>query len=250
MKWGYGTMVRSLCAALLALVACQARAESDKVTVLSGGGKQEVVTGRINKDDRDGLEVEVKDARTGAVAKQTFNTSQVVAVEYDVPDENYHDAVTAYRINDFSTASTSLANLIGDKDAIEKVRPVVRPYIQFLYAECLYRKGKVAEAFTEYDKFVKGFKNSRYVPLALGSMTEAAIRAKAFDKLPALLTQLRDGGGDQKQMADYYEAEGLMAQGKAKEALSKYGTAASGSVVRIKALAFVGQARAMADTGD
>ena len=72
------------CGVLSALGVFTVRAEADKVTLVRG---REIVTGRITKDEREGLEIEIRD-RSGA-AKRTFNSSEVAEVEWDVAEEGH-----------------------------------------------------------------------------------------------------------------------------------------------------------------
>ncbi|HLX62700.1 MAG TPA: tetratricopeptide repeat protein [Planctomycetota bacterium] len=222
--------------------AFQARAEADKVTLVKN---KEVISGRITKDDRDGLEI---DMRGGA--KRTVNSSEIADVEWDVSDENFHDAVGAFRSGAYVRAASSLESLIKDKESLDRVRPLARPYLYYLYAESKYRSGKAADAMAAYQDLITKFPNSRYVPAALSNMCASAIQSRNFDKLPALLKLLADGGPEQKQLADYYEGEAALAQNKPADALRKYANAAVGGVQKVKAMALVGQARAYAATNE
>ena len=223
----------------------QARAEADKVTLVRA---REVVVGKITKDDRDGLEIEIRD-RSGA-AKRTFNSNEVAEIEWDVSEEGFHEGGAAFHNGSFERAADLFGGIANQPDAMNRVRAIARPYVLYMHAESLFRAGKAADAYTAYQKLIEGAKNSRYAPFALSNMADAAIQAKTFDKVPALLAQLREGGPEQKQLADYYEAEALLAQGKAKEAATKYMNAVAGGPGRIRAMALVGQARAQAASGD
>lgn len=221
----------------------QARtAENDKVTLVKN---KEAVTGKITKDDKDGLEMEV-----GGGARRTFNSAEIADVDWDISTEGFRDAVNSFRSGSYSTAAEGLQAIIDQKEVLDQVRAVARPYLLYLYAECKFRSGKAQEAAAGYQRLISTYANSRYTPMALTNMADAAIQSKAFDKLPALLAHLREGGPDQKQMADYFEGEALMAQNKPAEALKKYANAATGIVPRVKAMALVGQARCLIAAGD
>lgn len=234
----------------IALAACvcawQARAEADKVTLIKNN---DILSGRITKDDRDGLEIEIRE-RTGGSVKRTLNSSEIASVDWDIAEEGFHDAVSAYRGGGYGRAADMLGAIRDTKESIERVRPVARPYIFYLFAECKYRSGKAAEAMTAYQDLITKFPTSRYVPFALSNMAESAIAARAFDKLPALLTLLRGGGPESNQLADYYEGEALLAQNKPADALKKYANALTGGSAKVKAMALVGQARAYATAND
>ncbi len=235
-------IARIIVVALCAVGAGQARAESDKITLVKN---KEVVSGKITKDDKDGLEIEM-----GAGARRTFNSAEIGDVDWDVSTEGFREAVASFRSGAYSSAADGLQGIIEQKEVLDQVRAVARPYILYLYAECKYRGGKGQEAAAVYQRLIDTYKNSRYTPMALTNMADSAIQSKAFDKLPPLLAHLRDGGPDQKQMADYYEGEALLAQNKPAEALKKYAAAAAGIVLRVKAMALAGQARCLIAAGD
>lgn len=232
---------RTIAAVALAMGAWQACAEADKVTLVKN---KQVVAGKITKDDRDGLEID-----TGQ-GKRTFSSAEIQDVDWDVNEEGFHDGITSYRRGAFSSAADSLQPIVTTKESLDRVRPVARPYVFYIYAESKYRSGRAGEAIAAYQGLLDKYPTSRYVPYALSNMAESAIQAKTFDKLPALMTMLREGGAEQKQLADYFEGEALLAQNKPTEALRKYANALTGSVPRVKAMALVGQARAYAASGD
>src|SRR5205085_3805171 len=124
-------------------------------------------------------------------------------------------------------------------DSLGRVRAIARPYILYMYAESLYRAGNLPQALAAFQKQIEASKTSRYVPFALANMADAAIQSKAYDKLQPLLNQLREGGPEQKQLADYYEGESLLAQGRAKDAVTKYTNAAGGATGTMRAMALL-----------
>lgn len=233
--------------ALCVLIGTSFCAESDKVTLVRN---KEVKSGRITKDDKDGLEIELSDARGGSGARQTFMTADIADVDWDLSAEGFHEAITAFRRGAYASAAETLQGIVDQKEALDSVRPVARPYVFFMLAESKYRGGKLPEAMAAYQKLIATFPSSRYVPLAITNMADAVIQSKMFDKLPPLLATLREGGNDQKQLADYYEGESLMAQNKPGDAAKKYGNAAQGGVPRVRAMALVGQARCLMASND
>lgn len=231
--------------ALGMLLAANARAEADKITLVKN---KEVIVGKITKDDRDGLEMEFRD-RAG-VAKRTFNSSDVADVEFDVSEDGYHEGGTEFRKGSYDRAAEYFGSIATQAESLGRVRAIARPYILYMYAESLYRAGNLQQALAAFQKLIDSSKTSRYVPFALANMADAAIQSKAYEKVQPLLNQLREGGPEQKQLADYYEGESFLAQGKAKDAVTKYTNAGGGASGTMKAMALLGQARATAATGD
>jgi tetratricopeptide (TPR) repeat protein len=222
-----------------------AHAEADKVTLVKG---KEVVSGKITKDDRDGLEIEIRD-RANSGAKRTLTSNEILDVEWDLADQDAADGLRQFKDGKYGQAAESLAGIVGQKEAMDRMRPVARPFLVYAFAESLMHSGRAAQAYPVYQFLTENYKTSRYAPMALSSMAAAAVQAKQFDKLPPLLAQLREAGGDQKQRADLLEADALLMQGKAKEALARYTSAAAGGAA-IRAQALAGQARAYAASGD
>ncbi|MEI6234482.1 MAG: tetratricopeptide repeat protein [Planctomycetota bacterium] len=237
-QW-HALSARMVLVGLCAVAAGAICAETDKVTLVT----KEVKQGRITKDDKDGLEIELADGRGGRGALIPITSAAISDVDWDVSAEGFHDAVMSFRRGAFGAAADSLQAIIDQKELMDQVRLVARPYVYYLFAECKYRGGKMGEAMTAYQKLISTFPASRYVALAITNMADSAIQAKTFDKLAPLLVILRDGGNDSKQLADYFEGESLFAQNKPAEAAKKYSNAATGLVARVKAMALVGQAR-------
>ena len=230
------TLFLGMFAALTCTLAVHA--EADKVTLIKG---KEVVSGKITKDDRDGLEIEMREKGGGGTrARRTLNSNEILDVDWDLADQDAAEALRSYKQGAYSQAADTLSGIVGQKDTLERMRPVARPFLVYAYAESLMRSGQASKAFPIYQNLIENYKTSRYAPMALTSMATAAVQAKAFDKLPALLAQLRDAGGEQKQRADLLEAEALLMQGKAKDALSRYSSAAAGSTGAVKAQALAG----------
>lgn len=82
-----------------------------------------------------------------------------------------------------------------------------------------------------------------YTTDALSSLVEAAIVTGDFNKVPPLLAELRNRGGEQKALADFYEGKLLQAKKEFAQASKKYNEAfmASNSP-KIKGMALMGQA--------
>jgi len=203
---------------------------------------KDVKQGKILKDDKDGVEIELGDGK-GRGGIVPIASALIADIDFDVNAEGFRDAVTAFKRGSYTSAAEGLQGLLESKETLDTVRAVARPYVYFLLAESKFRGGKTAEAITAYQKLITTFPDSRYVAFAVTNMADLAIQTKAFEKLPPLLATLRAGSNDSKQLADYYEGESLMAQGKPADALKKYTAAAGGTAARVKAMALVGQAR-------
>ena len=237
---------RMVVLALCAGVALSVCAESDKVTLVN----KTVKSGKITKDDKDGLEIELGDGKGGGGARQTFTSADIADVDWDSSAEGFHEGVTSFRRGAYSSAAESFQSILDQKELLDQVRPIARPYVYFMFAESKYRGGKLAEAQAAYQKLISAFPASRYVSFAITNLADSAIQSKAFDQLTPLLAVLRQGGNDQKQLADFYEGEALMAQNKPAEAAKKYANATGGPVPRVKAMALVSQARSLMVTKD
>ncbi|HYG74280.1 MAG TPA: hypothetical protein VEK08_04670 [Planctomycetota bacterium] len=228
----------ALCAGLFASLAFCA---DDKVTLFKGN---EVRVGRVKKADIEEIHLEIKDARTQAVNQLNMKGSEVASIEWDVNDPEFRSGVANYEGRHYAEAVRNFSSIISDPDELNKIRAEVRPALFYFYAESLYRSGKPADAVPIFEKLMNEFKTSYYVPLAVGSLVDAAIQTKDFAKVPALLAQLRTLGAEQKALGDYYEGQMLLAQGKTKPAEEKFNQAAAGSnVPGTKGMALMGQAR-------
>jgi len=195
------------------------------------------------------LEIEVSEKGRNTGAKRTLSSDEILDVDWELADDSALEGMRAYKQGAYARAADSLSGVAGTKEALDRMRPVARAYLVYIYAESLLRSGKAAQAYPVFQSLTETYKTSRYAPMALNNMAMAAVQAKAFDKLPPLLAQLREAGGDQKLRADYLEAEALLAQGKAKDALAKFSSASIGNS-SVKALALTGQAKAAAALND
>src|SRR2546421_653448 len=113
----------------LVAFAWQLHAEADKVTLVKN---KQVIAGKITKDDRDGLEMD-----TGQ-GKRTFNSAEIAEVEWDVTDDNFHTAVSAFRSGAYNRAADVLQDILSSKETLDRIRPIARPYVFYLFAECKY----------------------------------------------------------------------------------------------------------------
>ena len=214
-----------------------ASAIEDKITLYKNN---EVLSAHVKKDDSSGVEILIQG---GA---RTLPPQEVADIEWDVNDPDWVSAVAAYKQGSYSNAAQHLQEILGEKVRVDAIRVEVRPYLYYLTADCLYRGGKIADAVPLFEKFINDFKNSRYVPTAIGSLVDAAIRSgdkAALEKVSSLLGPLQSQGGEQKAQADYLEGRILLAQGKPDKAESKFVSAASGTVVPdARGMALMGQA--------
>jgi len=227
--------------ACFAFLGSLAHAADDKVTLYKNN---EVRIGRVKKADLDGIQLEMKDQKTNSVNMITMQVTEISSIEWDVNDVEFKSGVANYESRHYAEAVRNFSSIISEKEEFDKFRAEVRPALYFFYAESLYRAGKPAEAVPFFEKLMTEFKTSFYVPLAMGSVVDAAIQTKEFGKVPPLLSQLRTLGNEQKALADYYEGQMLLSQNKVKLADEKFGLAVSGSsVAGTKGMALMGQAR-------
>ncbi len=230
----------TVCCALLA-PAIGMCAGDDRVTMVKGN---EVRVGRVSAANIDGIQLEMKDPKTQVPQKMTLLPGEIVGIEWDTGDPEFRSGYNNYVGSNFGEAARSFASIISDPDELTKMRGEVKPALYFFCAESLYRGGKPTEAVPLFEKLMKEYQTSYYVPMAVASLVDAAILTKDYAKVPALLDQLRKLGGEQKALADYYEGQMLFAQGKIKPADEKYGSAvAGGGSATTKGMALMGQAR-------
>ncbi len=233
--------MRFLCSfLLLAVVAAFVHAD-DKVTLVA---RNEVVNGRIRKCDMDGIDVDVKDARSGAIAKRTLKTDEVADIEWSVNDQEFMSGLNAFKGGGYTQAAQRFQTVVSDPESMQGFRAEMKPYLFYIYGESLYRSGKPGEAVPVYEKLMNEYKTSYYIPQAVGSLVDCAILTKEFKKVDPLLGVLRGMGNEQKALADYYEGQLLLAQDKVKEADTRFGNASrSATTASTKGMALMGQAR-------
>jgi tetratricopeptide (TPR) repeat protein len=223
------------------LAAGTLRAENDRITKYKDNS---VIAGKVNNADVAGVEILVKDAHTaGEGAKITLAAAEISDIDWDVNDQEWHAAMSAFDNAQYAKAAQSYQAILGDADGLNAFRKAAKPALYYYCAESLYRSAKLDEAVPMFEKLMTEFKTSYYVPKAVGSLVDAAIQTKKLDKVPPLLNQLRQLGGEQKPLADYFEGQMQMAQGKTAEADKLYQAAASGTnVAATKGMALMGQA--------
>ncbi|HEY3319817.1 MAG TPA: hypothetical protein VGP72_05000 [Planctomycetota bacterium] len=225
-----------------------AYAAEDRVIMVRNN---EVRSGVITKADLDGVELQMRDAKTSQVAKMTMGGAEIANIEWDSGSPEYRSAMANYDSQHYAEGVRDFQSILNDKDDLEKFRAVCKPALYFYYAQSLYLSGKPSEAIPAFEKLMNEFKNSYYVPAAVGSLVDCAIITKDLSKVPPLLSQLRALGMEQKALADYYEGQMLLAQNKAKEADSKFAAAAGGSSVpSTKGMALMGQAKCAVGEGN
>lgn len=234
--------------AMLALLAPGARAE-DTVTLHKNGEK---LTGRIKSENIEAIEVEIKDPKSpqgGAIRK--LLPGEVAEIEWGISTQEWRDGFRAFRAGAYSRAADNFSGILTDKETLDTFRAEAKPYLQYMYAESLFRAEKSAEAVKEFEKFMADYKSSTYSTAAVGSLVDASVQSGDFGKVPNLLADLRKMGGEQKAMADYYEGKMMLAQKKVPAAEQKFGAAASGSSVpSTKGMALMGQAQCAVENKD
>ena len=105
---------RMVLLALCAGVALSVCAESDKVTLVN----KTVKSGKITKDDKDGLEIELSDGKGGGGARQTFTSADIADVDWDSSAEGFHEGVTAFRRGAYSSAAESFQSILDQKEVL------------------------------------------------------------------------------------------------------------------------------------
>ncbi len=232
-------LVSAVCSLLV--VAAAARATEDKLIMYKNN---EARTGVIKKADLDGIALEVTEAKTGNKATLTVPASDIASIEWDTGSKDYLSGINNFDAQHYLEAARDFQTILGEKEELDKFRGVAKCALYYFYAESLYRAGRPTEAVPAFEKLMADFKNSYYVPLALGSMVDAAIVTKQLDLVPPRLAQLRSLGNEQKCLADYFEGQALFAQDKIKDADAKFAAAAgSSNVPSTKGMALMGQAK-------
>jgi TolA-binding protein len=212
---------------------------------------KEVVSGSVKSAELTGVEIEIKDARTGAAAKMTLPASDIAEIEWDIADQEWRSGISAFNSGGYVVASRSFLSIINEKEDFDKIPNVAKPALIYYAAESLYRAGKPADAVPVFERLINENKTSYYAPRAVGSLVDAAIQTKTLDKVPPLLGLLRSQGGEQKALADYYEGQMLFSKGQSREAEAKFASAAmASSVPATKGMALMGQAQCAIGNGD
>lgn len=228
-----GAWVIAACLAV-ALSGSKAFALTDEVKLTNG----QVQKGTVKKDAIDGVEVTVG---TGAL---TFLAEEVESIEWDVGAVEWQTGLTDMKQGDYAAAAQAFQSLYADADSMKGFREIVKPYLAYLVGECFYRSGKHQDAVAAFESFMNDYKTSRYVPQAVGSLVDAAIQAKKFDKVPPLLSKLEALGGENKAKALLFGAELDLVQGNVAGAETKFSGASSASSVKeTQGLARLGLAR-------
>jgi TolA-binding protein len=238
---GNSSMRMSAVIAMLWLAAVSVQAIEDHVTKVKNN---EQVSGRVKKADLTGVEIEIKDPKTQQLATVTLASAEIQDIDWDVNDQDFRQGMAAYDGGGFVLAAQRFQGIVNDPESLQAIRGEVRPALYFYLAESLYRSGKPNDAVPMFEKLMTDFKTSYYVPLAVGSVVDAAIQTNNLAKVPPLLAQLRALGGEQKPLADYYEGQMLLAQGKVKDADTRFaGAVSSSNVPSTKGMALMGQAK-------
>ena len=231
-----------LWAALLAGAAAgPLRGVEDRVTKYKNN---EVIVGTVKKAELTNVDMEVRDPRTQAVANVSLAAAEISDIEWDVADAEWRAATSAYEGAKYAQAAQGFLGIVSDPEAFDKIRLAAKAALYYYCAESLYRAGKAPEAVPLFEKLMSDFKTSYYVPRAVGSLVDALIQMKEFNKATGLLKPLRELGGEQKPLADYFEGQIMLAQGKPQDAEKLFASAAvATSVPATKGMALMGQAQ-------
>jgi len=225
----------------LGVAAWPLRGVEDRITKVKNN---EVIVGEVKKAELTNVDMQVRDPRTQAVANVSLAAAEIADIEWDVPMLEWRTAMGDFESAQYTKASQEFQSIVSDPEAFEKIRAAAKPTLYYLCAESLYRAGKTSEAVPVFEKLLSEFKTSYYIPRAVGSLVDALIQMKEFDKAAALLKQLRELGGEQKPLADYYEGQIKLAQGRPQDADKLFVSAASGTnVAATKGMALMGQAQ-------
>jgi len=226
-----------LLAAFVLLGTDKAHALTDEVKLANGQSQKGVIT----QDTTEGVELLVG---TGTGGKLKFGANDIETIEWDIGSVEWQAGIREFANGEYAAAAQSFQALASDADAMRQFREVAKPYLAYMVGESFYRAGKHQDAVTAFEAFMNDYKTSRYVPLAVGSLVDAAIQAKKFDKVPPLLSKLEALGGENKARAQLFGAELDMVQGNTAGAEGKF-TAAAGSTTNkeTQALARLGMAK-------
>jgi TolA-binding protein len=223
---------------LLSALTYSGHAVEDKVILR---GKPEPKLGRVKSADMAGIEVALKGAGEGAT--ETLKPEQVESIEWDVNDRDFKEAMSSYRGGNFRSAADHFRDLINNKESMDAFRGEAKPYLSYVFADSLYKSGNLKEAVPAFEKLLTDFSSSMYVPMSIANIVDAAIRTSDFAKVPPLLDKLRGQGAESKAMAEYYNGQLLLAQGKLPEAEKKFNDSANATSVNdTKAMAIMGVA--------
>ncbi|MBI3831549.1 MAG: tetratricopeptide repeat protein [Planctomycetes bacterium] len=220
----------------IAASACgfRAFAVSDEVKLTNG----QVQKGVVTKDAVEGVTLQVGQGNL------TFDAVQIESIEWDIQNVEWQTGIHDFNAGDYASAAQAFQSMAGDADTMRTFREVAKPYLAYLVGESFYRAGKNQDAVSAFETFMHDYATSRYVPLAVGSLVDAAIQAKKYDKVPKLLEKLEALGGENKSRALIFGAELDMVQNNMGGAESKFNSAASSSTNKeTQGLARLGLAR-------
>lgn len=225
----------------LGVAAGPLRGTEDRVTKVKNN---EVIVGEVTRAELTNVDLRIKDPKTQAVARVSLAAAEIADIEWDVPILEWRTAMSDYESAQYAKAAQGFQGILTDQGELDKVRAPAKAPLYYYCAESLYRSGKSSEAVPLFEKMLSEFKTSYYIPRAVGSLVDALIQTKEFDKAAALLKQLRDLGGEQKPLADYYEGQIKLAQGRPQDAEKLFALAAGGTnVPATKGMALMGQAQ-------
>jgi len=238
-----GLRVSVLVATLAVVAGFQVRAE-DKLTLVKNNT---VISGRILKEDIENIQIEQKGQ--GSVS---YRPSEVLDIEWGITDPpDFRDGYRSFKGGAYNRAADTFASLIKDEESMKAFPPQAKGYLNYIHAESLYRAEKPQEAMAAFDKFMKEFATSSFTSAAVASMVDCAIITGDYGKVPPLLGQLRQQGGEQQALAEYLEGKMLLAQKKTKEADARFGKAvAASNSPSTRGLALMGQASVAVQSAD
>ncbi|HYF48168.1 MAG TPA: hypothetical protein VEJ63_02105 [Planctomycetota bacterium] len=229
---------------LLALCACLSVRAEDKLILIKNN---QVISGRIVKEDIENIQIELKGQ--GSVS---YKPSEVLDIEWGITDPiDFRDGYNSFKKGAYGRAADTFGGLLKDEESMKTFPPQAKAYLNYIYAESLYRAEKPQDAMAAFEKFMNEFKTSSFTTAAVGSMVDCAIMTGDFGKVPALLGQLRQQGGEQGAQADYLEGKMLLAQKKPKDADQRFSkAAAAATTASTRGLALMGQARVAVANAD
>ncbi|MCX7805411.1 MAG: hypothetical protein N3A38_09510 [Planctomycetota bacterium] len=221
------------------LVALGAWAEAGDYVITRKGEKH---TGRITKDDANGVDLNLP-----AGGKMSFRNQEIKEVYIHPVNPTAINAVQSFKAGSYETALNLLDECVAPE--LEKDIPgMARPYLHFYRSECQLRLARFDDAVASLENFRKNFKTSRLLPDVSMKLVEAYLGAKKYKEADTVAAELEKIGGVHELYGILLRGDSAFAQGRYDEAYERYGkVTASGEdfAKMLKPKAFLGQARCL-----
>ncbi len=234
--------ISSACVAMVLIAWCAAAEAGDYVVTRKG----EKHTGRITKDDANGVDLNLP-----AGGKMSFRNQEIKEVYINPVNPTAINAIQSFKAGSYETALNLLDECVAPE--VEKDIPALaRPYLHFYRAECQLRLARFDDAVVSLENFRKNFKTSRLLPDVSMRLVEAYLGAKKYKDAEAVSAELEKIGGVHELYGILLRGDSSFAQGRYDEAYERYGkVAASGNEAAkmLKPKASLGQARCLIAKG-